>query len=106
MDRDELYERINNRVDLMMKQSLLEEVKQLVPYKAKAALQTVGYQELFEYLEGNISLERAIELIKQNSRRYAKRQLTWLRRDKGYKWFKPDEEAEIMTYIQSKTSIN
>lgn len=80
MDREKLYQRINNRVDLMMKKGLLDEVKSLDKYQDLNALKTVGYSELFQYLNKEISLERAIELIKQNSRRYAKRQITWLKR--------------------------
>lgn len=80
--RAELYERIDSRVDKMMKDGLLYEVKSLVPYKHLPALKTVGYRELFEYLDGKITLEDAVDLIKRNSRRYAKRQMTWWRRDK------------------------
>ena len=80
MDREKLYQRINNRVDLMMKKGLLDEVKSLDKYQDLNSLKTVGYSELFQYLNKEISLERAIELIKQNSRRYAKRQITWLKR--------------------------
>ena len=99
MDREALYKRINTRVDTMIEQGLIDEVKQLMPYKNKAALQTVGYQELFDYFDGRANLDKAIDLIKQNSRRYAKRQLTWLRRDQDYKWFKPDVVEEIANYI-------
>lgn len=79
-DRDKLYERINLRVDLMMQQGLLEEVKSVYEFKHLNALRTVGYSELFDFIEHTISLNDAIELIKQNSRRYAKRQLTWFRK--------------------------
>ena len=78
-DREYIYDRINKRVDIMINSGLLEEVKGLYKYKNLNALQTVGYRELFAYLEGKITLESAIELIKQNTRRYAKRQLTWIR---------------------------
>ena len=80
MDREKLYQRINDRVDVMMKKGLLEEVESLIKFQDLNALKTVGYSELFQYLNNDISLERAIELIKQNSRRYAKRQMTWLKR--------------------------
>lgn len=80
MDREKLYQRINERVDIMMSKGLLEEVKSLQNFQELNALKTVGYSELFQYLNNNTSLERAIELIKQNSRRYAKRQITWLKR--------------------------
>ena len=80
MDREKLYQRINDRVDIMMEKGLLLEVENLIKFQDLNALKTVGYCELFQYLNNDISLERAIELIKQNSRRYAKRQMTWLKR--------------------------
>ena len=80
MDRKKLYQRINDRVDIMMEKGLLQEVESLIKFQDLNALKTVGYSELFQYLNNDISLERAIELIKQNSRRYAKRQMTWLKR--------------------------
>ncbi|MBF02833.1 MAG: tRNA (adenosine(37)-N6)-dimethylallyltransferase MiaA [Flavobacterium sp.] len=86
-DRAVMYERINTRVDLMVKEGLLEEVQQLIPYKNLNALQTVGYRELFDYLEGKTSLEFAIEEIKKNTRRFAKRQITWFKRTENVKWF-------------------
>ena len=88
--REKLYERINKRVDLMIEAGLLDEVKALLPYRDKNALQTVGYQEIFDYLDGNADLNRAIELIKQNSRRYAKRQITWFKRNPDALWVKPE----------------
>lgn len=78
--REELYERINRRVDLMMESGLLEEVKSLYPFRKLTALKTVGYRELFAYLDGEISLDEAVDLIKRNTRRYAKRQITWFKR--------------------------
>lgn len=101
--REELYNRINQRVDLMMQQGLLEEVKQLLPYKNKNALQTVGYKELFDHLENKLSLTEAVELIKQHTRNFAKRQLTWFRRDEQTKWFEPQQLKEIISYVESKT---
>ena len=86
-NREELYERINRRVDIMMEQGFLEEVESLVQYKDLPALKTVGYREIFDYMEGKHSLETAIELIKRNSRHYAKKQLTYWGRDKGIEWF-------------------
>ena len=80
MDREKLYQRINDRVEIMMEKGLLQEVESLIKFQDLNALKTVGYSELFKYLNNDISLERAIELIKQNSRRYAKRQMTWLKR--------------------------
>ena len=83
MEREKLYERINRRVDLMMEEGLLKEVENLIPYKNKNALQTVGYKELFSYFDGEISLEEAINKIKQNTRRFAKRQISWFKREEG-----------------------
>lgn len=104
-ERSILYDRINKRVDLMIKHGLVEEVKSLVDSKQLNALQTVGYKEIFAYLEQKISLEKAIEEIKKNSRRYAKRQLTWLRKDESIKWFDYNEEINVMIqYIKLKTS--
>jgi len=91
-ERDELFERINQRVDEMFEQGLLEEAKKYYPLRHLNALNTVGYKELFEYFDGTISLEHAIENIKTNTRRYAKRQLTWFKKDKELKWFHPDDE--------------
>lgn len=85
-DREELYDRINRRVDIMMEMGLLDEVKSLLPYRNMPALQTVGYKELFDYLDGTITLDKAVELIKRNSRRYAKKQLTYWGRDKEIEW--------------------
>lgn len=92
LPRPVLYERINRRVDNMIQDGLLEEVKSLQSYKQLNALQTVGYRELFDYLGGNISLEKAVELIKQNSRHYAKRQLTWFKRDNEMLWLNAGDE--------------
>lgn len=86
-DREIIYDRINRRVNIMMEEGLLEEAKRLFPQRHLNALNTVGYKELFEYLEGNISLEKAVEEIKKNTRRFAKRQLTWFRKDEDIKWF-------------------
>jgi len=100
--RDLVYDRINRRVDQMMEQGLLEEVKSLIPYKDLNALQTVGYKELFLYLEGQISLAFAVEEIKKNSRRFAKRQYTWFNKDKEIRWFDFDTPPnEIIDYIEN-----
>ena len=102
MPREELYERINRRVDQMFDAGLVREVESLVRYRDMPALQTVGYKEIFEYLDGKHSLETARELIKRNSRRYAKRQMTWFRRDKEIAWFeKPTPEA-VIKYLEQK----
>lgn len=87
-EREELYERINLRVDIMIENGLLNEVKSLFPYRDMPALQTVGYKEIFDYIDGNISFDKAVELIKRNSRRYAKKQLTYWGRDKEIEWQK------------------
>lgn len=98
-DRHLLYQRINHRVDLMVNAGLIDEVKQLLPYRHLNALNTVGYSEIFSYLDGEISLQEASDAIKQNTRRFAKRQLTWFRKDPEIKWFKPDELEAILEYI-------
>ncbi len=96
LPRDILYSRINQRVDKMMQVGLLEEVKRLISYQDLQTLNTVGYSELFSYFRQEISLERAVELIKQNTRRYAKRQLTWFRRDQNNLWISETElESQI-----------
>ena len=99
MPRDILYERINKRVDIMVEDGLVEEVRNLYPKRELNALQTVGYRELFDYFDGKCSLNEAIELIKRNSRRYAKRQMTWFRRDEEFRWFAPSDIENIMNYI-------
>ena len=101
MDRVDLYERINKRVDLMLQEGLLEEVKSLIPYQHKPALMTVGYAEIFAFLDGTISWEEAVDKIKQNSRRYAKRQITWFKKNKDTTWFDPQDKNQIIDYIQS-----
>jgi tRNA dimethylallyltransferase len=90
LPREVLYQRINQRVDDMMKQGLLAEVSSLLPYRHLNALNTVGYNELFDYFDGKTDLPTAVELIKQNTRRFAKRQLTWFRKDKEVKWLRGD----------------
>jgi tRNA dimethylallyltransferase len=100
--REDLYRRINQRVDLMINNGLIEEARQLYPNRHLRALQTVGYQELFDHFSGLVSLEEAIELIKRNSRRYAKRQLTWFRRDDFWKSFHPADFEKALNYIDQK----
>jgi tRNA dimethylallyltransferase len=101
-DRATLYERINKRVDLMMQQGLLQEAKEVYPARANKALSTVGYKELFDYFDEKYDLERAVELIKQNSRRYAKRQLTWFNNDGEYSSFVPNQINELLNHIQKQ----
>ena len=98
-DREELYQRINQRVDQMMADGLLDEVKGLVEKRHTNALNTVGYKELFDYLDGRWPLEEAVERIKGNTRRYARKQLTWYKRDKDMRWFHPDDIQDILNYI-------
>lgn len=98
-DREALYEKINKRVDNMMKEGLKSEVRELVIHKDLNALNTVGYKELFDYFEHKISLEEAIELIKQKTRNYAKRQLTWFNNQDTYETFGPDDVEKIKAYI-------
>ncbi len=101
LPRPLLYDRINARVDEMMEQGLLNEVKELVPHKHLNALQTVGYRELFDFLDGKIGLEKAVDKIKQNTRHYAKRQLTWFKADPSIKWFDPGDVDSILAFILS-----
>ena len=98
-NREELFERINHRVDLMMKQGLLDEVKSVLDFKNKNALKTVGYTELFDFLANKCTLEEAITNIKVNTRRYAKRQINWFNKDNEYQWFHPNEINEIINLI-------
>lgn len=105
LERERLYEQINSRVDKMIEQGLLEEARDLCRFRNLNALKTVGYKELFDYFDNKTSLDRAVELIKRNSRHYAKRQLTWLARDKEIHWFQPDEPEKIQKYIELTTGI-
>ena len=100
IDRDCLYERINKRVDLMIKLGLINEVKSLMKHKNKNALKTIGYNEIFDHIEGKLSLDKAIEEIKKNSRRFAKRQITWLKRDNEIKYFHPKNTDKIIKFIE------
>lgn len=102
MDRAELYNRINQRVDKMMEAGLLDEVKKLLPFRNYNALNTVGYAEIFAHLDGEIILKEAVDRIKQNTRRFAKRQLTWFRRDDSTAWFEPGQENAVIRYITQK----
>ena len=104
-DRDKLIERINKRVDMMMEQGLLEEVKSVYPKRHLNSLNTVGYKELFDYLDGKCGLEQAVEQIKINTRQYAKRQMTWLRKNNDYKWFTINEIDMIIDTILELLSV-
>lgn len=103
-DRNELYERINHRVDVMMDEGLLEEARAVYPYRTLNSLNTVGYKELFNYLDGSWELPFAIEKIKQNSRIYSRKQMTWFKRDEEIHWFHPDQETEIIEYCKEQLS--
>lgn len=98
-NREELYNRINQRVDQMMTDGLLDEVKGLIDKRHTNALNTVGYKELFDHLDGRWPLEEAVERIKGNTRRYARKQLTWFKRDAAMKWFHPNDIQDILNYI-------
>lgn len=104
-EREELYERINRRVDQMMADGFLEEARRVFPYRNLNSLNTVGYKELFNYLDGTWTLDFAIEKIKRNSRVYARKQMTWFKRDTEIKWFHPDEEKAILAYLDAETAI-
>ena len=104
LPREELYDRINRRVDQMMADGLLEEAQRLYPMRHLNALNTVGYKELFDYIDGRWSLEEAVERIKGNTRRYARKQLTWYKKDEHIRWFRPDETDNIIEYICGKKS--
>jgi len=101
-ERGELFDRINKRVDQMIVAGLVDEVENLEPFRNYNALKTVGYSEIFDYLDGKVTLGQAIEQIKTNTRRYAKRQITWFSRYKTMPWFHPGQDAEIIDYINSQ----
>ena len=103
-EREVLYERINRRVDSMMAAGLEDEARRLLPYRHENALNTVGYKELFAYFDGIWPLYEAVERIKGNTRRYARKQLTWFKRDPAVRWFDTDDNKEIMTYISQEWS--
>lgn len=100
-EREELYQRINTRVDAMMRLGLLDEVRSLNDCRHLNALNTVGYKEMFAYLDGRWTLDEAVERMKGNTRRYARKQLTWFKRDESMRWFHPDEEKQIIEYIDN-----
>ena len=104
-DRTWLYDRINQRVEEMVEQGLFKEAESLLPYREHYALQTVGYKEVFDYLDGRSSYEEAVDLIKRNTRRYAKRQLTWFRKYGEMQWFHPESIGEIKEYVTQVTGL-
>jgi tRNA dimethylallyltransferase len=104
LPRELLYDRIDQRMDKMITDGLFEEAKSLYPFKERNALQTVGYQEIFDHLDGKYDYDETVRLLKRNSRRYAKRQLTWFKRDPEIQWFNPSSVSEIINEITKNTS--
>lgn len=104
-DREIVYNRINKRVDIMLEAGLLNEVRELTPHKHLNALNTVGYKEYFSYFNNEITLEAATELLKKNTRNFAKRQLTWFRKDKNTHWFKPNEFEKIVDFLKKEDTV-
>ncbi|MFC3976612.1 tRNA (adenosine(37)-N6)-dimethylallyltransferase MiaA [Belliella kenyensis] len=104
-DREELYDRIDQRMDDMIQQGLFEEASSLFPFKHLNALHTVGYSEIFRYLEGDYDREEAIRLLKRNSRRYAKRQMTWFNRDEEITWFDPSQFEEVSSFVANQIAL-
>lgn len=105
-DREELYNNINNRVLKMMETGLLEEARNVYTYKEYNSLNTVGYKELFKYFEKEWTLDYAISMIQQNTRRYAKKQMSWFNKDKDIQWFHPEEKASILQFVKEHISQN
>lgn len=105
MNREQLYGRINARVDQMMAEGLLDEARQLIPLKGLTAMKTVGYRELFRHLEGEISLDEAVDLIKRNTRKFSRKQLTWFRKGDRYTWFHPKQIKEISSWIEQQAYL-
>ena len=100
--REELYARINRRVEIMMESGLLDEARRVLPYRNENALNTVGYKELFDYFDGLCTLDNAVERIQNNTRKYCRKQLTWFKKDPSTKWFHPDDIEGILDYIGEK----
>jgi tRNA dimethylallyltransferase len=105
-DRKILYDRINQRVLKMMYAGLLEEAKSVYPYRNLNSLNTVGYKELFLHLDGDLTLDEAVDLIQRNTRKYARKQLTWFRRDQQINWFEPEQLQEMISYVDQKMNEN
>ncbi len=99
LEREQLYQRIDTRMDAMIEDGLFEEAKKAYPHRSLNALQTVGYREIFDYLDGLYDKEEAIRLLKRNTRRYAKRQLTWFKKDPEIKWFNPNQIEQMISSI-------
>ncbi len=105
LEREQLYNRINQRVDLMMQEGLLEEVKSLQEFQHLNSLKTVGYTEIFNYLNSEWTLDHAVDKVKQNTRNFAKRQLTWFRKNEELVWFKPSEKEAVFSFLKGKFTI-
>ncbi len=103
MEREVLYQRINSRVDQMMEQGLLDEAREVIFYRDLTAMKTVGYRELFRHLDGELSLDEAVDLIKRNTRKFARKQLTWFRKGSKYQWFHPEQVHEITAWIEQQS---
>ena len=106
LPKQDLHNNINSRVDKMIERGLVEEVRSLLPFRRMGALQTVGYTEIFDCLDGKISMQATMDEISQHTRQYAKRQMTWFRKDKEIKWFSPDQVKEILGYLLGMVSKN
>lgn len=106
LPKEELHQNINKRVDEMMQEGLLQEVENLVAHQQLNALQTVGYKEIFSFLKGEITMQAAVDKIKQNTRQYAKRQLTWFRKDKAYQWYHPAQVSQLIKALENKPEID
>jgi len=104
--REELYDRINRRVESMIDQGLIDEARSLLPYRQENALQTVGYRELFDHFDGLTTLQEAIEKIQSNTRRYMRKQLTWFKRDESIHWFHPDQADDVLRFIDTQLQDN
>lgn len=100
LPKEQLHQQINRRVEKMIEEGLVEEVRSLIPYKHLNALQTVGYNEIFDFLDNKLSFAEAIEEIKKNTRQYAKRQMTWFKKDKEIKWFSPIQGNELISFVK------
>ena len=98
-EREELFARINQRVSLMAEQGAIDEVRKVMPYRTENSLNTVGVKEILQYLDGEWPLDFALERLRKNTRVYAKKQLTWFKKDPAIRWFHPDDVAEVMEYI-------
>ena len=101
-NREEPYHRINLRVEKMVEEGLVEEARKVHPMKGVNALDTVGYREMFDYLEGRCSLDEAVTRIQGNTRRYCRKQLTWLKRDECIRWFHPDDEQKVLSFVEEQ----